>query len=186
MPSASELEKVIRLTVEKTLYLLMDALYERLDAIERRLEGVEEELRKLRNEVARLGRPVTAPIAAAAEGPVPKPSKQPPAWRIIEEELRSAGFVLASKLAERRVHRRALEDFISKKGRDLVVLQTDQDLVVMDKRAYAEFVEALGSLESMDEAEVQRRLGRLFTVFDLLRRQGMLFFDHSARRWRLV
>ncbi|HID73333.1 TPA: hypothetical protein EYP38_05320, partial [Candidatus Micrarchaeota archaeon] len=150
MPSTSELEKVIRLTVEKTLYLLMDALYERLEAIERRLEGVEEELRKLRSEVAKLGRPATAPIAA--EGPVSKPSKQPPAWRIIEEELRSAGFVLASKLAERRVHRRALEDFISKKGEDLVVLQTDQDLVVMDKGAYAEFVRALGSLESMDEA----------------------------------
>jgi len=151
-------------------------LMERIESVEDRIRALEERLKQIEDVLQR-----SREAAERHERVAKRPSKK----RSIAEILREQGVLFESDIANRIRDRDTFFNKLSRVG--AIVLELKGERVAIDPEFWKEFVQKLESLSTNSEDEVAKVLNQKeFRLFERLRESALLYFDATAKRWRLL
>ncbi len=156
-----------------------DAVLEAVMRLEEKLNSLVEEVRTLAEELRSLAEAVRGLEERLSTAPG-REARRKTAYDLLKEQ----GFVSLSSLRGKVKNPRALIDRLESKG--AIVLELEDDVIAVDPGFYRSFLDELERIDTADEGEAARRLGRYSRLFEALRRTGLIYFDHRAKKWVFV
>ncbi|MEM1640028.1 MAG: hypothetical protein QXN05_02925 [Acidilobaceae archaeon] len=176
MPQKDDrLEKAVNMAAEKAALLVSRGVMAELRRIREALESIEAELKEIKEELAK----------SKAEKGRFEGSKRGGREALLSVALGESGYMLLSE-AIKKLKARPEEVLRLATEEGYKVLNVGGDLAVMSEESYEEFKKRLESLKVGDPTEAVSALGAYGRLFDLLRRSGLVYYDHKKSSWVLI
>jgi len=170
---------------EKTTYIELERIEEFLKHSTR---VIREDIARLEKKLDKLEELVTECQRTSTEKPRvdtrSKPTASSKVAEFIEEHVKKQGFVMLSTLInELGVKPKAALSIARRSGFHLI--EARGDYILTSIATLVELENRLSHTHSTDINEASRRAGDLLPLFEVLRRNGMVYYDARIKGWKI-
>lgn len=160
-------------------------IIQKLDNIHKWTSRTYEILEALLDKVSTLEQEIKNLSAGAAPRPAPKTVEREERGRRRRSAidfLREQKIMFEADIANRIRNRDAFFERLRRDG--AVVLELKYGRIAVDPEYWNEFKKALSELDTSDDAEIERRLGkRGYALLKALSEDGVVYFDATKKKW---